>query len=438
MTLTLARRWSADWINALPPQKRARLLASLSDAEAASLADGGWLFWARDEQLPPLCSQSGGDWRIWLFLGGRGAGKTRAGAEWIAEEVRSGRMRRIGLIGATMRDARAVMVEGESGLLNVVDGAVFEPSNNRLLWPDGAVATLLSAEEPDSFRGHQFDGLWGDEFAKWRDAQGALDMALMALRLGTSPRMLLTTTPRNMPALKALLEAPDVAVTRLNTAFNEDNLADGFFDFLQDRYGASTLGRQELGGELIADVDGALWKRDWIESARVKAAPDLERIVVAVDPPASATGDECGIVVAGRDDSGGFYVLADLSLGGLTPVDWSARVMTAFADFEADAIIAEANQGGDMVKSVLQQAEANAPVKLVHASRGKIARAAPFAALYEAGRVHHAGRFAELEDQMCHYDGSKTIKSPDRMDALVWALADLANFKRAAPRIRNI
>jgi phage terminase large subunit-like protein len=397
------------------------------------LADGGWRFWARDEQLPPP-----GGWRIWLFLGGRGAGKTRAGAEWIAEEVRSSRMRRIGLIGATMRDARAVMVEGESGLRHVVDGAVFEPSNNRVLWPDGAVATLLSAEEPDSFRGHQFDGLWGDEFAKWRDAQGALDMALMALRLGTSPRMLLTTTPRNMPALKALLDAPDVAVTRLNTAFNEDNLADGFFDFLQDRYGASTLGRQELGGELIADVDGALWRRDWIEAARVKAAPELERIVVAVDPPASATGDECGIVVAGRDGNGGFYVLADLSLGGMTPAGWAARVMTGFADFEADAIIAEANQGGDMVKSVLQQALANAPVKLVHASRGKIARAAPFAALYEAGRVHHAGRFAELEDQMCHYDGSKTIKSPDRMDVLVWALADLADLKRAAPRIRNL
>jgi phage terminase large subunit-like protein len=338
-----ARRWSADWINALPPPQRAKLLASLSDIEAAALADGGWRFWARDEQQPPLFSQSGGDWRIWLFLGGRGAGKTRAGAEWIAEEVRCGRMRRIGLIGATMRDACAVMVEGESGLLGVVEGAVFEPSNNRILWPDGAVATLLSAEEPDSFRGHQFDGLWGDEFAKWRDAQAALDMALMALRLGASPRMLLTTTPRNIPALKALLEAPDVAVTRLNTAFNQDNLADGFFDFLQDRYGASTLGRQELGGELIADVEGALWKRDWIEAARVKAAPELERIVVAVDPPASATGDECGIVVAGRDGNGGFYVLADLSLGGLSPAGWAARVMTAFADFQADAIIAEAN-----------------------------------------------------------------------------------------------
>ncbi len=424
----------------MPPAERKALLESLSDEEARAL--DGWYFWAREAQLPPLQSQSGGDWRIWLFLGGRGAGKTRSGAEWIAGEVACGRMRRIGLIGGTFADARAVMVEGESGLLNVVEGLRFEPSNARLIWPSsieggGAVATLLSAEEPDSFRGHQFDGIWGDEFAKWRDPQAALDMALMALRLGRDPRMLLTTTPRNIKALKDLLVAPDVAVTRSTTKDNADNLADGFYDVMQARYGASTLGRQELDGELIADTDGALWQRGWIEAARLKDIPVLERIVVAVDPPASAAGDECGIVVAGRA-ANEFYVLADLSAGGLSPAGWAARAMTAFADFEADAIIAEANQGGDMVKSVLQQAEPNAPVTLVHASRGKLARAAPYAALYEAGRVHHAGRFAELEDQMCHYDGSKNGKSPDRMDALVWVLADLAGMKRAAPRIRKL
>jgi predicted phage terminase large subunit-like protein len=420
----------------LPPRQRKALLTGLSDAEA-QLLSADWRFWARSAQLPPDTN-----WRIWLFLGGRGAGKTRAGAEWIAGEVRGGRMRRIGLIGATMRDCRAVMVEGESGLAKVVEGAVFEPSNNRLLWPSGlkdggAVATLLSAEEPDSFRGHQFDGVWGDEFAKWREPQSALDMALMALRLGKNPRMLLTTTPRNIAALTTLLASPDVAVTRSATADNEANLADGFYEFMQARYGASTLGRQELDGELIADHDGALWRRGWIESHRIKDVPVLERIVVAVDPPASAAGDECGIVVAGRAGKD-FYVLADLSLGGLSPAGWAQRAMTAFADFEADAIIAEANQGGDMVKSVLQQAGADAPVKLVHASRGKLARAAPFAALYEAGRVHHAGRFAELEDQMCHYDGGKTAKSPDRMDALVWALAELSDLKRANPRIRKL
>ncbi|HVV29112.1 MAG TPA: terminase family protein [Rhizomicrobium sp.] len=419
----------------MPPPQRRTLLENLSDEEAALLASD-WRFWARDAQLPPAKAANGGEWRIWLFLGGRGAGKTRSGAEWIAGEVRAGRMARVGLIGATMRDCRAVMVEGESGLLNVEDGLIFEPSNNRVLWPGGAVATLLSAEEPDSFRGHQFDGCWGDELCKWRDPQAALDMALMAMRLGENPRMMLTTTPRNIPALTALMAAPDVAVTKSRTADNQANLADGFHDAMQARYGFSTLGRQELDGELIADHDGALWKRGWIEKARMRDVPPLERIVVAVDPPASNMGDECGIVVAGRSYSE-FYVLADLSAGGLTPAGWAARVMTAFADFNADAVIAEANQGGEMVRSVLQQADANAPIRLVHASRGKITRAAPFAALYEAGRVHHAGRFAELEDQMCHYDGGRSAKSPDRMDALVWALADLAG-RPADPRIRKL
>jgi len=427
------------------PQSRAALLQSLDDADAALLARD-WEFWARDAQLPPSSTKDGGDWRIWLFLGGRGAGKTRAGAEWIAGQVQGGRMARIGLIGATHADARAVMVEGESGLLAVADGLTFEPSNSRVLWPDGAVATLLSAEEPDSFRGHQFDGIWGDEFCKWRDPQGALDMALMGLRLGETPRMLLTTTPRAIPALTALMDSPGVAVTRSGTADNAANLADGFYDLMLARYGGTALGRQELDGELIADNDGALWKRGWIKRAR--DIPELARIVVAVDPPASAHGDECGIVVAGRsvrasgsghqisDDDG--YVLADLSAGGLTPAGWAARVMDAFAQFEADAIIAEANQGGEMVRSVLQQAGGDAPVKLVHASRGKLTRAAPYAALYERGRIHHAGAFPELEDQMCHYDGAPGGKSPDRMDALVWALADLFAMPRKNPRIRSI
>jgi len=425
-----ARRWSADWINALPRSQRKSLLESLSEEEAEALL--AWPYQARDAQLPPA-----GNWRIWLFLGGRGAGKTRAGAEWVAQRVAEGAAARIGLIGATMRDARQVMVEGQSGLLNVVDGLTFEPSNSRVLWPGGAVASLLSAEEPDGLRGHQFDLLWGDEFAKWRDPQEALDMALMAMRLGDDPRMLLTTTPRNIAPLNALMAAPDVAVTVSRTADNAANLADGFYDSMRARYGKSALGRQELDGELIEDHDGALWKREWIEKSRVRDAPGLERVVVAVDPPASSTGDECGIVAAGRAGDQA-YVLADRSAGSLTPAAWAARVMQAYADFEADAIIAEANQGGEMVRNVLQQADAHAPVILVHATRGKITRAAPAAALYEAGRVHHAGCFAELEDQMCHYDGSKGAKSPDRMDALVWALADLFASRRADPKIRRL
>jgi len=414
----------------LPRSQRKSLLESLSEEEAEALL--AWPYQARDAQLPPA-----GNWRIWLFLGGRGAGKTRAGAEWVAQRVAEGAAARIGLIGATMRDARQVMVEGQSGLLNVVDGLTFEPSNSRVLWPGGAVASLLSAEEPDGLRGHQFDLLWGDEFAKWRDPQEALDMALMAMRLGDDPRMLLTTTPRNIAPLNALMAAPDVAVTVSRTADNAANLADGFYDSMRARYGKSALGRQELDGELIEDHDGALWKREWIEKSRVRDAPGLERVVVAVDPPASSTGDECGIVAAGRAGDQA-YVLADRSAGSLTPAAWAARVMQAYADFEADAIIAEANQGGEMVRNVLQQADAHAPVILVHATRGKITRAAPAAALYEAGRVHHAGCFAELEDQMCHYDGSKGAKSPDRMDALVWALADLFASRRADPKIRRL
>jgi phage terminase large subunit-like protein len=281
-----------------------------------------WDFWARDSQLPP-----DGDWRIWLFLGGRGAGKTRAGAVWIAARVRDGRARRIGLIGDTDRDARQVMVEGESGLLAVVEGLDYQPSNNLLRWPDGAEARLLSAAEPDSFRGYQFDCLWGDEFAKWRAPQDALDMAL-----------------------KALLAQDRVAVTRSFTQENEANLADGFVAYLEARYGGTRLGRQELDSELIEDNDHALWRRDWIERARVQDAPALARIVVALDPPASSHGDECGLVIAGRDAQGEGYVLADRSAGGLSPAAWAARAAQAFADFEADAIVAEANQGGEMVR----------------------------------------------------------------------------------------
>ena len=260
----------------------------------------------------------------------------------------------------------------------------------------------------------------------------------MALRLGDDPRMMLTTTPRNIPALKKLMAAPDVVITVSGTADNEANLADGFYDFMRARYGASALGRQELDGELIEDHDGALWQRAWIEDGRVREAPPLERIVVAVDPPAGSAGDECGIVVAGRGIDGDGFVLADFSAGGLSPAGWAGRVMQAFTGFAADMIIAEANQGGEMVRSVLAQADGNAPVKLVHATRGKLIRAAPAAALYEASRIHHAGCFAELEDQMCHFDGGKTAKSPDRLDALVWALADLFGSPRREPRIRKL
>lgn len=402
----------------------------MEDDEARTLIED-WNFWARPEQLPPS-----GDWRIWLFMGGRGSGKTRAGAEWIAQGIREGAMHRVALIGATHHDARAVMIEGESGLLSVCDGATYEPSNRRVLWPDGAVASVLSADEPDSIRGHQFDACWADEICKWPDPQSALDMILMALRLGDNPRMMITTTPRNIPALTNLIASSDVTLTQSSTRANAANLADSFLETVEHRYGGTRLGRQELDGDLIEDNENALWQRGWIERTRVRAAPALERVVLAIDPPAGINGDECGIVIAGRDAAGEGYVLADRSQGGLTPNQWASRAMDAFAEYSADAIVAEANQGGEMVRSVLAQQMTNAPVKLVHATRDKRTRALPIAALYERGLIHHVGAHAELEDQMCTYDGDGP--SPDRMDAMVWALAELFPMVKAEPRVRSI
>jgi phage terminase large subunit-like protein len=425
------KHWSASSISSLPPARRKSLVEGLNDDEARTLIEA-WDFWARDEQLAPP-----GNWRIWLFMGGRGSGKTRAGAEWIAQGIREGRMQRVALIGATHHDARSVMIEGASGLLSVCEGATYEPSNRRVLWPDGAVASVLSADEPDSIRGHQFDGCWCDELAKWAEPQAALDMAMMALRLGDDPRMMITTTPRNIAALKNLMTAPDVVRTRSSTRANAANLADTFLATVEQRYGGTRLGRQELDGDLIEDNENALWQRDWIERHRVRHAPALERIVVAIDPPAGINGDECGIVVAGRDAQGEGFVLADRSKGGLTPNQWAARAMDAFVEFRADAIVAEANQGGEMVRSVLSQAMANAPVRLVHATRDKRTRALPIAALYERGLVHHVGAHPELEDQMCTYDSSGP--SPDRMDAMVWALSELFPMRAAVnPRVRTL
>jgi phage terminase large subunit-like protein len=389
-----------------------------------------WPFWARDEQLPPP-----GNWRIWLFLGGRGAGKTRSGAQWVAEGVAQGAMHRIGLIGATHADARAVMIEGVSGLLAAAPGAHYEPSNRRVLFANGAIATVLSADEPDTIRGHQFDTIWADEFAKWSDPQGALDMALMALRLGDDPRMLVTTTPRAIEAMLNLRTMPDVEVTVSRTQDNAANLAPGFLETMERRYAGSRLGRQELDAQIIEDNDAALWRRDWIERTRLRTAPPLATVIVAVDPPVSLGGDECGIVVAGRDAAGQGYVLADLSAGGLSPGQWAARVADAYDQFKADAVIAESNQGGDMVKATLHNAAPNLPLTQVHATRDKRTRALPVVTLYETGRIHHVGVLPELEDQMCNYDG--TGPSPDRMDALVWALTYLfPATRKAEPRAR--
>jgi phage terminase large subunit-like protein len=402
---------------------------------------------ATGPQLPPP-----GEWLTWLFLGGRGAGKTRAGAEWVRHRALR-TVSRIALVGPTFNDVREVMIEGPSGLKHLgsaMERPRYEASRKRLVFPSGSQAYAFSAEDADGLRGPQFDYAWGDEFAAWPDPQRVLDTLRMGVRLGGAPRILLTTTPRPIPALKALVKAWDprgpIRVTHQPTAANAANLAPGFVEALNAAYGGSMLGRQEVEGLLIDDPDGALWTRSQIEAARLAtgAMPELDRIVVALDPPATGgpRSDECGIVVAGAHGEGPArvaVVLADLSFGPALPADWAARAASAFDDYSADALIAEANQGGEMVRSVLQAAAPGLPVRLVHASRGKRARAEPVAALYAAGRVRHARPFPALEDQMCAFgapDGPKS--SPDRVDALVWAISDLVLGRTGAPRLRRL
>lgn len=413
-------------------------LASLPFTHQALLRHH-WPFWARPDQLAPP-----GPWSIWLFMGGRGAGKTRAGAEWVKMKVARG-ARRIALIGPAFRDVRDVMIEGPSGLIAISDPGArpsYEASRRRLVWPCGAVAAGYSSEDPDGLRGPQFDLAWGDEFAAWTYAQETLDMVRLGLRLGRHPQMMLTTTPRAHPALRALIKAPGVVMTRASTRDNAAHLSAGFVEALEASFGASALARQELDGILIEDPDDALWTRAEVDGALKRGAFTPERLVIGVDPPASGgpNSDECGIIAAGCDGMGQtrrFIVLGDHSLQGRAEV-WARAVVEAFHSHAADKVIAEANQGGDMVRAVLRQVDPDLPIRLVHASRAKRARAEPIAALYAQGRVHHAARFCDLEDQMCTFGSDQmTQRSPDRVDALVWALSHLAG-KAIAPRFRQL
>ncbi|KMS57616.1 DNA-packaging protein [Sphingobium cupriresistens] len=421
---------------------RAAILKRL-DAASAERLEREWLYLARPAQLPPP-----GDWRIWLMMAGRGFGKTRAGAEWVRGIAEADPQARIALVGATLGEARSVMVEGASGLLAIApwwNRPAYAPALRKLTWPNGAVASLFGAAEPEGLRGPQFSHGWADEIAKWAGGEAAWDNLMMGLRLGTRPRVLATTTPRPVPLVRALVarDGDDLVVTRGRTAENAAHLADGFVDAMTASYGGTRLGRQELDGELIEEVEGALWSRDLIERCRVAHVPGaLSRVVVAVDPPASAGGDACGIVVAGVGGDGRAYVIADASVAGQSPEGWARAVAAAALVHDADRVVAEANNGGAMVESVLRAAEAAMPVKLVHASRGKVARAEPVAALYEAGRVMHRGAFPALEDEMCGliagggYVGPG--RSPDRADALVWALSELMLGKRGEARVRGI
>jgi len=394
----------------------------------------------------------GGPWTTWLSLGGRGAGKTRTGAEWVRAMALgippyAGRAhRRIALIGETDHEAREVMVEGESGLLRISprsERPEWTSTRKRLEWPNGAIGQVYSADDPDSLRGPQFAAAWCDELAKWRYAEAAFDTLQFGLRLGSRPRQLITTTPRPLPLIKRLLTDPRTRVTRAPTAANRDFLAPAFLDHVVGRYAGTRMGRQELDGELIEDRPDALWSRGLIEACRVSGAPGLPRIVVAIDPPGTSKqgADACGIVAVGRAEADMYFVLEDASAAGLSPSAWANRAVALYRRLNADSLVAEVNMGGEMVRAVLREVDSSVPLKEVHATRGKYLRAEPVAALYEQGRVKHVGCFPLLEDEMCDFgiNGLSSGRSPDRLDALVWAItAMMTGRSYGGPCVRQL
>jgi phage terminase large subunit-like protein len=411
-------------------------------------------FWALEHQVPP-----GGDWRTWVILGGRGAGKTRAGAEWVrgrvegAKPLDPGTCRRLALVGETVEQVREVMIFGESGIMACSPPdrrPEWQATRKRLVWPNGAVAQVFSAHDPEGLRGPQFDGAWVDELAKWKKARDTWDMLQFGLRLGEAPQVCVTTTPRNVGVLKDILGSESTVVTNAPTEANAANLAQGFLEEVRARYAGTRLGRQELDGVLTEAAEDALWTPAMLERARVGAAPELDRIVVAVDPPVTghAGSDACGIVVAGAVTQGPVqdwraFVLADESLDAAGPAAWARAAIRAMERWGADRLVAEVNQGGDLVEQVIRQVDPLVPFRKVHASRGKVLRAEPVAALYEQGRVHHLRGLGALEDQMCAMTarGYEGRGSPDRVDALVWALTDLIvepGAKWRAPRVRLV
>ncbi|HZT01480.1 MAG TPA: terminase family protein [Steroidobacteraceae bacterium] len=388
-----------------------------------------WRRQARPEQLAPA-----GTWSTWIFCGGRGAGKTRSGAEWVHERVATGSARYIHLIAPTAADVRDVMLEGPAGILSPsVTPAhvrpIYQPSLRKVVWPNGAQALLFSSDEPDRLRGPQADTVWMDELCAMRTAQDVLDNAMFGLRLGKDPRCLITTTPRPIKPFKALLarEGQDVVVTRSSSYRNRENLAPQFFAQIVAKYEGTRLAKQEIEAELLTDVPGALWHLQRIEELRASRAPQpFERVVVAIDPAVTfgPDADETGIVVVGLAGDGHAYVLDDLS-GRYPPSEWAQRAIQAYRIYHADRIVGEVNNGGALVEHTLRSVDPGIPFKAVHASRGKLTRAEPVSALYEQGRVHHVGIFGPLEDQLTSYDGSRTGGSPDRLDALCWGVHEL-------------
>ena len=413
----------------IPADRRESALLGLGEPELTALLYQ-WEHWARETQRTPP-----GDWRVWLILAGRGFGKTRTGAEFVRERVEAGTAQHIALVGATASDVRDTMIEGESGLLAIFppwNRPKYEPSKRRVTFRNGAIATAFTADEPDRLRGPNHDLAWADELAAWRYPD-AWDMLMLGLRIGVDPRVVVTTTPRPIESIKALVARPDCHVTRGSTYDNAANLSGAFLREILELYEGTTIGRQELHAEILDDVDGALWTRDLLDLHRVTDYPELTRIVVAIDPAATsgARSAETGIVAAGIRNNDAF-ILDDCSIRG-TPVEWARAAIALFHRTKADRIVAEANQGGEMITHTLRTVDPTVPVRLVHASRGKQTRAEPVAALYEQGRVHHVGYFSTLEDQLCSWVPGGP--SPDRLDALVWALTELVIQNRQAPAV---
>jgi phage terminase large subunit-like protein len=411
-------------------------------------------FWAMPHQIAPK-----GDWRTWVILGGRGAGKTRAGAEWVRAQAEGptpdapGVASRIAIVGETFDQARDVMVFGESGILATSPNAHrphWSATRRSLTWPNGAVGQVYSAHDPDSLRGPQFDALWADEVAKWKNGEEAWDMLQFALRLGENPRGVVTTTPRNAQVLKDILARDSTVTTHAPTSANRANLAPSFLTEVESKYGGTRLGRQELDGVMLTDVEGALWTTQVIADAQIDKVPQLTRVVVSVDPAAShhAGSDACGIMVVGADTSGPMEtwsacVLEDVTIQGATPMEWAKAAVDAFERHDADRLIAEVNQGGAMVEATIRQVAAFIPYKGLHATKGKSLRAEPAAALYEQGRVSHMRGLGALEDEMCAMTiaGYAGKGSPDRVDALVWALHELIimpSLKFHNPQVRSL
>ena len=444
----------ADWLACATQEERETFLNDLSDGALVALP---YLFefWALDHQLAPE-----GDWRTWVIMGGRGAGKTRAGSEWVRSEVEGavpldhGRSRRVALVGETIDQVREVMIFGDSGILACSPPdrrPEWQAGRRRLVWPNGAIAQVFSAHEPESLRGPQFDAAWVDELAKWKKAEDTWDMLQFGLRLGSHPRQCVTTTPRNVGVLKQLLKNASTVTTHAPTEANRAYLAKSFLEEVRSRYADTRLGRQELDGMLLEDTEGALWTMAGLDKHRVRGdTPEFDRIVVAVDPPVTGHkgSDDCGIVVAGvvaKGPPGDWkaVVLEDASVSAAGPSEWAEAALAAMEHHKADRLVAEVNQGGDLVESVIRQIDPTVSYRSVRATRGKIARAEPVAALYEQGKVAHVGGMAELEDQMCRMSnkGYEGKGSPDRVDALVWALHELiiepvASYVR--PQVRTL